>query len=91
MLHTVNPFAGSDNFVMIDCKTMPDSHMQNKPCINCYVMLYERERSGSVVECLTQDRRAAGSSLTRVTELWSLTHLSQLSTGTTQEVPSLYN
>ena len=34
--------------------------------------------SGSVVECLTRDRRAAGSSLTCVTALWSLskTHLS---------------
>ena len=38
----------------------------------------DRERSGSVVECLTRDRRAAGSSLTGVTALWSLskTHLS---------------
>ena len=38
----------------------------------------EWERSGSVVECLTRDRRAAGSSLTGVTALWSLskTHLS---------------
>ena len=37
-----------------------------------------RERSGLVVECLTQDRGAAGSSLTGVTVLWSLskTHLS---------------
>ena len=37
-----------------------------------------RERSGSVVECLTRDQRAAGSSLTGVTALWSLskTHLS---------------
>ena len=36
-----------------------------------------RERSGSVVECLTGDREAAGSSLTGVTALWSLskTHL----------------
>ena len=36
------------------------------------------ERSGSVVECLTRDRRAAGSRLTGVTALWSLskTHLS---------------
>ena len=33
----------------------------NKRCI--------RERSGSVVECLTRDRRAAGSSLTGVTAL----------------------
>ena len=31
-----------------------------------------RERSGSVVECLTRDRRVAGSSLTGVTALWSL-------------------
>ena len=31
-----------------------------------------RERSGSVVECLTRDRRAAGSSLTGVTALLSL-------------------
>ena len=29
------------------------------------------ERSGSVVECLTRDRRAAGSSLTGVTALLS--------------------
>ena len=36
------------------------------------------DRSGSVVKCLTRDRRAAGSSLTGVTALWSLskTHLS---------------
>ena len=36
------------------------------------------ERSGSVVECLTRDRGAAGSTLTGVTALWSLskTHLS---------------
>ena len=36
------------------------------------------ERSGSVVECLTRDRGAAGWSLTRITMLWSLskTHLS---------------
>ena len=39
---------------------------------------YFGERSGSVVECLTQDREVAGSSLTGVTALWSLskTHLS---------------
>ena len=37
-----------------------------------------RERSGSVVEYLTRDRRAAGLSLTGVTVSWSLskTHLS---------------
>ena len=35
------------------------------------------ERSGSVVECLTRDQEAVGSSLTGVTALWSLskTHL----------------
>ena len=39
---------------------------------------YHLERSGSMVECLTQDRGVAGSSLTDVTVLWSLskTHLS---------------
>ena len=41
-----------------------------------------RERSGSVVECLTQDRRATGSSLTG-----SL----RCGTGSTQEDPSLFN
>ena len=42
------------------------------------VVTIYRERSGSVVECLTRDREAAGSSLTDVTALWSLskTHLS---------------
>ena len=36
------------------------------------------ERSGSVVECLTRNGGALGSSLTSVTALWSLskTHLS---------------
>ena len=34
-----------------------------------HVSTRERERSGSVVECLTQDRRAVGSSLTGVTAL----------------------
>ena len=38
------------------------------PLDNCTCMFF-RERSGSVVECLTQDRRAAGSSLTGVTAL----------------------
>ena len=31
--------------------------------------IYPRERSGSVVKCLTRDRRAAGSCLTGVTAL----------------------
>ena len=44
---------------------------------NIYTQVY-RERSGSVVECLTRDKRVAGWSLTGVTALWSLskTHLS---------------
>ena len=51
------------------------------------------ECSRSVVECLTRDRGAAGSSLTGVTALWSLskTHLSLLSTGSTQKDLSLFN
>ena len=50
-----------------------EGHMSLK-----YSTLSSRERGGSVVECLTRDRRAAGSSLTGVTALWSLseTHLS---------------
>ena len=38
----------------------------------------EWERSGSLVECLNGDQRAAGASLTGVTALWSMskTHLS---------------
>ena len=62
---------------------------------NCSVFekVSTRERSGSEVECLTRDRGAAGSSLVGVTALWSLskTHLSQLSTGSTQEDRSLFN
>ena len=48
------------------------SYMEN------FTFIGARERSGSVVECLTRDRKAAGSSLTGVTALWSLskTHLS---------------
>ena len=33
---------------------------------------FDSERNGSVVECLTRDRGAVGSSLTGVTALWSL-------------------
>ena len=43
------------------------------------MILYRRERSGSVVECLTRDRRAAGSSHTGVTALWSRTRLRSIS------------
>ena len=56
------------------CKTAPDqvassddSDFDGATHIGSY-----RERSGSVVECLTRDQRAAGSSLTGVTALWSL-------------------
>ena len=40
-------------------------------CMYCLMVSQHlnRERSGSVVECLTRDRRAAGSSLTGVTVL----------------------
>ena len=48
------------------------------PTIVGILILMSRERSGSVVECLTRDRGAVGSSLTGVTVLWSLskTHFS---------------
>ena len=41
--------------------------------IKCNGYKNKREHSGSVVECLTQDRGAAVSILTGVTGLWSLT------------------
>ena len=51
---------------------------QSSKLLNKLIKSLKWERSGSVVECLTRDRRAAGSSLTGVTALWSLskTHLS---------------
>ena len=46
--------------------------------LSLFTQRYIWERSDSVVECLNRDRKAAGSSLTGVTALWSLrkTHLS---------------
>ena len=49
--------------------------LMNKACFQLFISTTKSgsmERSGSVVECLTRDRRAAGSSLTGVTALWSL-------------------
>ena len=40
--------------------------------IKPFVIKNFRERGGSVVECLTRDRGAAGSSLTGITALWYL-------------------
>ena len=53
-----------------------DLYLIKSSYINCTQNIWER--SGSVVECLTRDKEAAGSSLTGVTALWSLseTHLS---------------
>ena len=51
-----------------DSKTFGNIHMYAKFDQNISSTT-ERERSGSVVECLTRDRRAAGSSLTGVTAL----------------------
>ena len=56
-------------------------------CLQCVIVVFldhthffigNRERSGSVVECLTRDQGVEGSSLTGVTVLWSLSkiHLS---------------
>ena len=54
-------------------------HLFGKAFGNLILITYaQREHSGSVVECLTVDRGAVGSSLTGITVLWSLnkTHLS---------------
>ena len=55
-----------------------DSCFHTSKLLNFKVLIFDLKRSGSVVECLTRDRRAAGLSLTGVTALWSLskTHLS---------------
>ena len=60
----------------IQSSTTPDQGYQWES-VNVTIR-HHRERSGSVVECLTRDRGAAGSILTGVTALWSLskTHLS---------------
>ena len=52
----------------------------NIRCMDIFFQNLVRERSGSVVECLTWDQVAADSSLTGVTALWSLskTHLASL-------------
>ena len=54
------------------------AHVQSCQSFKCSEIFKLRERSGSVVECLTRDRGDAGSSLIGVTALWSLckTHLS---------------
>ena len=54
------------------------SFSQQQVIVSTVFQLKKRERSGSVVECLTRDRGAAGLSLTGVTMLLSLskTHLS---------------
>ena len=69
-------------YALVDI-TVTCYEQNNKCCIiilyyKCQIMCCFKERSGSVVECLTRDRGAAGSSLTDVTALWSMskTHLS---------------
>ena len=70
------------NFIQLCAQQRPisdctDAHSnQNLSCplhIGFYMpnSTHRRERSGSVVEYLTRDREAAGSSLTGVTALWS--------------------
>ena len=59
-------------------RTIPDRNSLSPSVANIQSTEEFRERSGSVVEWVTRDRRAAGSSLTDVMALWSLskTHLS---------------
>ena len=68
------------NFFRNPCTYLLFSRGVSGPPIPLWICTWAmcRERSGSVVECLTQDRRAVCSSLTGVTALWSLskTHLS---------------
>ena len=65
--------------------------------LKCFRSLFDKEQSdldphnlpsGSVVECLTRDREAAGSSLTGLTALWSLskTHYPSLVLGQPRKI-----
>ena len=74
MSQTINVFENFLYFFMHITLGMSILHHCHFPADACVLW----ERSGSVVEYLTRDRRAAGSSLTGVTALWSLskTHLS---------------
>ena len=53
-------------FTSVDKKKITIKHKKYFAFLNLYSYLLW-ERSGSVVECLTQDRKAAGLSLTSVT------------------------
>ena len=53
------------SLLCVFCVFLLISHM----CLDPHQNKKGRERSSSVVECLTQDRRAVGSSLTGVTAL----------------------
>ena len=60
-------------FSVIDCFSVPRyTYRQDRKKFIQYVLLSSQERSGSVVEYLTRDRGATGSSLTGGTALWSL-------------------
>ena len=71
-MHCLNGPSRKKDFFKLD---IPFSTNQKSLWI---LKLHLGERGGSVVEPLTRDRRAAGSSLSGVTTLWSLskTHLS---------------
>ena len=70
--------------IAVDLEVKNQTKQTNLPLLiptlssSCQSQLLLRERSGSVVECLTRDRGAGGSSLNGVTALLSLskTHLS---------------
>ena len=69
-------FRGKSGPGTVDVRTV--SNVYSSIGVEFNITDKHRERSGSVVECLIRDRRVAGSSLTGVTALWSLskTHLS---------------
>ena len=70
-----NKFLGKNGALPAQTMTIPVTTGANRDATVLNLGLYRpitganRERSGSMVECLTRDRRAAGSSLTGVTAL----------------------
>ena len=58
------------DFVLFSIRKKTKGHFGTRPVTRLGIATHWTERSGSVVECLTRDRGAAGSSLIGVTALW---------------------
>ena len=69
MANSVDPDQTAPIGAVCSGSTLFASILNSSVMLGNYLQQTTWERSGSVVECLTQDRRAVGSSLTGVTAL----------------------